>query len=127
MIKKLFTNDLYIKVDRNKFEAKNLSVGGLWESSYAEKPFTTERLLVGIFTEAEPALTKLVKKVLPKGFITKSPQVVIHPVAMVDGGLSEVEERIFKELALGSGAIKVFLHVGHELSDSEAIKLIHSA
>lgn len=127
MIKKLFTNDLYIKVGKNKFEAKNLSISGGWESGYAEKPFTTDRLLVGIFTAAEPILAKLVKKVLPKGFITKSPQVVIHPITMVDGGLSEVEERIFKELAFGSGAIKVVLHVGHELSDSEVIKLIRSA
>jgi rod shape-determining protein MreB and related proteins len=64
---------------------------------------------------------------LPKGFITKSPQVVIQPVAMIEGGLSEVEERIFKELALGSGAFKVVLHVGAELSDSEAVALIGSA
>jgi len=41
--------------------------------------------------------------------------------------LSEVEERIFKELALGAGAIKVALHIGSELTDSEAVKLIGSA
>jgi rod shape-determining protein MreB and related proteins len=127
MIKKLFTHDLYIKVSKNKFEAKNLSANGGWQSAYPESPFTTDRLLVGSFTAAETTLSELVKKMLPKGFITKSPQVVIQPVAMIEGGLSEVEERIFKELALGSGAFKVVLHVGAELSDSEAVALIGSA
>lgn len=126
MIKKLFTNDLYIKVGENKFEVKNISTNGNWESIYPESPFTTNRLLVGTFSAAEPALTKLIKSVLPKGFLSKSPQVVIHPVERVEGGLSEVEERIFRELALGSGAFKVALHVGPELTDSEAVKLIGS-
>jgi hypothetical protein len=126
MMKTLFTNDLYIKISKNKFEAKNLSLAGDWESISPETPFTTERLLVGTFTTAEATLAQLVKRVLPKGLFTKSPRVVMHPVAMVEGGLSEVEERIFKELALGSGAFKVALHIGSELSDSEAIKLIHN-
>ena len=124
MIKKLFTNDLYIKVSANKFEVKNISTNGGWKSVFPESPFTTSRLLVGNFSNAESALTRLVKSVLPKGIISKRPQVVIHPLSRVEGGLSEVEERIFKELALGSGAIKVVLHVGSELTDSEAVKLI---
>lgn len=127
MIKKLFVTDLYIKVSKNRFEAKNLSTDSSWQSITPDKPFTTSRLLVGTFTAAEPALKKLVKSLLPNGLIKKSPQVVIHPVAMVEGGLSEIEDRVFRELALGSGAFKVVLHVGSELSDSEAVKLIRSA
>ena len=127
MIKKLFTVDLYIKVRKNRFEAKDLSSNGNWEIIHPEHPFTTERLLVGTFSAAEPALTKLVKSITPRGFFKKSPQIVIQPMELVDGGLSEVEERIFKELAHGSGAHKVVLHTGSELTDSEAIQLIHSA
>jgi len=127
MIKKLFTNDLYIKVSENKFEAKNISMNGGWKTVFPELPFTTSRLLVGNFSNAESALTKLVKCVLPKSIISKRPHVVIHPLSRVEGGLSEVEERIFKELALGAGAIKVALHIGSELTDSEAVKLIGSA
>jgi len=127
MFKTLWTTDLYIKIGQNRFEAKNLSTNSRWESAYSEQPFTTDRLLVGTFTAAEPVLTQLVKSLLPKGFMKTSPRVVMHPVTMVDGGLSEVEERIFRELALGSGAFKAVLHVGSELSDSEAIKLINCA
>lgn len=127
MIKKLFTTDLYVKVSKNRFEAKNLSTNSEWKSIIPGRPFTTSRLLVGTFTAAEPALTKLVKELLPKGIIKKSPQIVVHPVEMVEGGLSEIEDRIFRELALGSGAVKVVLHVGHELSDAEAVNLVRSA
>jgi hypothetical protein len=127
MIKKLFTTELYVKVSKNRFEAKNLSSDSGWKSVIPERPFTTNRLLVGTFSAAEPALTKLVKMVIPKGIIKKSPQVVIHPIDMVEGGLSEIEDRVFRELALGAGAFKVVLHTGHELSDSEALNLIRSA
>ena len=63
MIKKLITTDLYIKVKTNRFEAKNLTSNGGWESIHAERPFTTNRLLVGTFSAAEPALIKLVNKI----------------------------------------------------------------
>lgn len=126
MIKKLFTVDLYIKVRKNRFEAKNLSSNSIWETIHSELPFTTERLLVGTFSAAEPALTKLMKNITPNSLFKKSPQVVVQPMELVHGGLSEVEERTFKELALGSGAFKVVLHTGPELTDSEAVKLIHS-
>jgi len=126
MIGKLFTNDLYIKVGRNQFEAKNISINGCWESLSSESPFTTSRLLVGHFSTAEPALKKLVTSILPKGIISRRAQVVIQPLSHIDGGLSEVEERIFRELALGAGAIKVALHIGSELTDSEVVKLIAS-
>ena len=126
MINKLFTNDIYIKVSENRFEAKNISTNGNWESIQPDQPFTTERLLVGTFSAAEPALTSLLKSISGNGIIRKSAKVVIHPIAKVEGGLSEVEERIFRELSLGAGAIKVALHTGPELTDSEALKLIRS-
>ena len=38
---------------------------------------------------------------------------------MIEGRLSEVEERVLRELAMGAGASKVVVWVGHELSDAE--------
>jgi len=127
MVKKLFTCDLYIKISANKFDAKNLSTNGSWQTAYPDQPFTTDRLLIGHFSSAESTLTQLIKNILPKSFIAKSPQVVIHPTSHVEGGLSEVEEHIFKELALGSGAHKAALHIGSELTDSGARILISRA
>lgn len=111
MLNTLFTHDIYVKISKNRLEAKNLS---------------TDRLLVGSFTTAEPALTQLLKGVLPASFLKKKARVVIHPMVMVEGGLSEIEDRVFRELALGAGACTVVLHVGSELSDSAAAELISS-
>lgn len=119
--------NLYVKVKKNRFEAKNLSTGEGWKSEVSIDPFTTERLLVGKFSSAESVLSKLIKNIQRKTFIKKSLRVIIHPIDMVDGGLPEAEERIFNELALGAGAFKVKLHLGKELSDSEAQKLLNGA
>jgi rod shape-determining protein MreB len=37
----------------------------------------------------------------------------------IDGGLSQVEDRVLKDLALSLGAQKVVVWIGHELSDNE--------
>jgi hypothetical protein len=58
-------------------------------------------------------------KVIGKGLFAGSPGVVIQPLEMTEGGLSEIEERVFRELAIGAGAAKVIVWLGHELSDSE--------
>ena len=125
-MQKLFTTTLYVKVYANKFAVKNVSENSNWISACPEIAFTTERLLVGKFSTSEPTLSKLIKEAVPKGLFTKRPMVVIQPIEKIEGGLSEVEERIFKELALGAGAIKVALHVGHELTDSEVAVLINN-
>jgi rod shape-determining protein MreB len=52
------------------------------------------------------------------GSFLKSRRLVMHPLEMVDGGVSEVEERVLLELA-GSDASKAVVWVGRELADSE--------
>tara|TARA_R110002095_G_scaffold69086_3_gene58815 strand:- start:1877 stop:2263 length:387 start_codon:yes stop_codon:yes gene_type:complete len=127
-MRKLFTSTLYVKVYANKISVKNVSDNGNWVSACPcpDIVFTTERLLVGNFSTAESLLRKLVKAAIPKALFTKRPMIVMQPVEKIEGGLSEVEERIFKELALGAGAIQVALHVGNELTDSEVAVLINN-
>jgi rod shape-determining protein MreB len=48
----------------------------------------------------------------------------MHPLEKIDGGLTQVEERLFHELAVGAGAAKVFVWVGAPLSDAEVISKI---
>lgn len=124
MIKKLFVADLYLKIRKNRFEIKNLTENGAWQIATPEQNFTTDRLLVGQFSAAEPVLKDLVKDVMPSGFMKKSAQILIQPIDMTEGGLCEVEKRIFTELGLGAGAFKVKLHVGEGLTDEEAKKLL---
>lgn len=50
------------------------------------------------------------------------PLVVIQPLEMIEDGLSEVEERVLREVAASAGARKVVVWVGHELSDAEVMR-----
>jgi hypothetical protein len=120
MLRALFSNDIYIKVYANRFVLRKLGDGVRSVTVMADEPFTTERLLVGQFAVAERLLKRGLKELVAGNWLAPSPVVVIHPLEKVEGGLSEVEERIFRELAAGAGARKVVVWLGRELSDAEA-------
>lgn len=46
---------------------------------------------------------------------------IIHPLEMVEDGLSEVEERLYRELAVSTGARNVIIYVGSPLTDTEVV------
>jgi len=97
MLKSFFSNTVYIKVYPNKFELKSIETGKSLSLTSPEA-FTTRRLLV------------------------LKPVVVIHPMSMMDDGLSEIEERVFYELASSAGARKVKVWLGHDLSDKDVLE-----
>ena len=125
-MKNFFAADIYVKIHPNKIEIKNISASKEWETAHAEKAFTTTRLLVGSFSEAEPLLTKLMKKAV-SGRLLKNIRALVQPMDKVEGGLSEIEDRIFKELAVSAGARSVVVHIGAELTDDDAISKINGA
>jgi rod shape-determining protein MreB and related proteins len=75
-------------------------------------PFTSRRLLVGDFSSASKCLEKGLKDIGASGFLKLlKPVLDIYPMEMSEGGLSEVENRLYKELGLGVQASKVNIHV----------------
>ncbi|OBU11755.1 hypothetical protein [Morganella psychrotolerans] len=97
------TTYLYIRLYPNKMIIRDVcSHREVTET--AEVPFTTSRLLVGDMLSAAKTLQKAVlqldpprplwKKLLPQNYA-----VLIHPMEMREGGLCNVEKRIFRELA----------------------------
>ena len=52
---------------------------------------------------------------------------MVHPLSRVEGGLSEIENRVFRELAPGAGAIVAVIHIGDALSDEEVCSLLSDA
>lgn len=69
-----------------------------------ETPFTTSRLLVGDMLSAAKTLQKTVSRLtspLPwwKKIFSPRYAVLVHPMEMREGGLCNVEKRIFRELA----------------------------
>lgn len=97
------TTYLYIRLYPNKMIVRDVSAHQE-VTEVAEIPFTTIRLLVGDMLSAVKTLQKAVlhldpprplwKKLLPQNYA-----VLIHPMEMREGGLCNVEKRIFRELA----------------------------
>jgi len=114
----LWSSTVYVRVRKNRFDLRHLE-SGAEASVVAEQPFTTARLLVGQFGAAELALRSAFKQLFAGRLFAVSPQVLIQPLEMAEGGLSEIEERVFREVAMGAGARKVAVWVGHELGDDE--------
>lgn len=106
---------LYIKVSKNSITVRNVCTQS---ELTANAEFTTNRLLIGNFSCAEKLLKKLLSQVAAKGLLKLPPMVVIHRLEMTEGGLAQIEQRIFMEIALGSGARKAIVHTGELLSDA---------
>lgn len=121
MLKSFFSNTVYIKVYPNKFELKSIETGKSLSLTSPEA-FTTRRLLVGQFSVADDVLSKGIRQLLAGRLLVRKPVVVIHPMSMMDDGLSEIEERVFYELASSAGARKVKVWLGHDLSDKEVLE-----
>ena len=126
-MKKLFTHELYIKVSRNTFRILSATSLGAEQAFTPTQPFTTQRLLVGQFSVAQDCLRQAIKSMTGKGWFPPTVVAVLHPLELIDGGLSEVEERVFRELALGAGARKVALWTGKELGPDDITNLLKNA
>jgi hypothetical protein len=110
---------LYVKVYKNRIDIKEIGAKQRPLTISPTKSFTTERLLVGEFSIAEKLLKNGLKQFKKTILLAFRPIVVIQPMEMVQNEISEVEKRLLKELALGSGAYKAVVWIGHELSDDE--------
>jgi rod shape-determining protein MreB len=101
----MFAKPLYVQVRENQFLVRNINDSRSFEKR-ANPVFSHQRMLVGNFTAAQECLKSLLSDARGSGFALSTP-VLIHPLERVDGGLTQIEERLFHELALGAGASKV--------------------
>lgn len=113
--------DLIVYIRKNHMEAVNLQN---LKTATGSASFTSTRLLVGDFPEAEALLNRLVEEVRSRGLFALKPRIVLQPLEMTEGGLSVVEERIFLELGTSAGARQVKVHVGPKLSPQTAAAVL---
>ena len=114
------TTLLYVQVQENHFEIRRIGRNPALITVPSARPFTTRRLLVGTFSVAERTLRDALRSRLR---LILRPVMVIHPMARIEEGLSEVEERLFRELGRSAGARRVVLHTGEDLSDAQVRRL----
>ncbi|KPA51971.1 rod shape-determining protein [Photobacterium lucens] len=72
-------------------------------------PFDHKRSFVGNFAYAEKLLQYAVREVLSNHRFAISPRIVMHQLEKVEGGLTDIEERVLKELAMVAGAREVLV------------------
>ena len=114
------SNTIYVQVYVNKFFVKHIERNEE-VTEKAPEAFTTTRLLIGDFLIAEKVLSKAMKTVGYNKWLSSKPTIVMHPMSMTDGGLSQVEDQILRELAVSVGARNSFVWVGEKLTNEEII------
>lgn len=84
-------------------------------------PFAHPRVPVGDFTVGEVVLAGLVRRFVKgiPGWLRPATRVLVHPVRMMEGGLTQIELRAFEELVHNVGARRLVVHEGGELADHE--------
>ena len=120
----MFATVLYVQARLDRFSVRNVSKGTSVERT-AQPSFSHQRSLVGDFTIAQALLKELVAEA-KQGFSLKT-EILIHPMERVEGGLTQIEERVFRELCAGAGASRVAVWVGAPLSDAQVLEKLRAA
>jgi len=81
-------------------------------------PFSHPRGILSDFNGGEKLLQLIIHKVLGKGLFTPLPAIVIHVMEKNEGGLTSIENRALREMAVGAGARAALVYEGDELNVS---------
>lgn len=81
--------------------------------------FNHSRIGIGDFTLAEQTLKQIFRRINASAWFKPPPTIIMHPLYRYDDEFTQIELRVFRELALGTGASKVMLCTGRELSQDE--------
>jgi rod shape-determining protein MreB len=84
-----------------------------------EANFSHPRMLVGDYAVAQQLMTLAMKQAYPTVLFPATPRVVMHPKEVLEGGFTEIEVRVLKEMALAAGARAVAVWQGADLSTDE--------
>ena len=117
----MLRSTFYVQVRPDRLIVRKVG-GGQSLDRMAPQPFSHPRTLLGNFVNAEFFLKKLVAEI--GGGLLLKPAMLIHPLERIDGGLTQIEERAFQELAVGAGASKVKVWTGEALTDAQVLETL---
>jgi rod shape-determining protein MreB len=113
----------YAQVFKNRIKL-SIPVKGIVVEEFGE--FSHPRSLIGQFEVGEKAMAKAISRAYPGKLIKPRPFLVIHPKEILEGGLTQIEERALMEMGLGAGASRVKVWQGADLDTEQLDELIKS-
>ncbi len=122
ILRRFFKDDfLYIKLWKDEVEIINVNNGKRIREK-SNIPFSSSRLLIADFEVAENFLKRVINKLKRANKIKRYNTILVHPMEFVEGGISEVEERIFLESfeRLNGRIVKIW--DGEELSNKQVLR-----
>lgn len=93
---------------------KVLAIGNK-ASNNCNNPFSHPRVIFSEFHVGEILLQEIIKNIMPKGIFSPSPAIIIQPMEKIEGGLTMIEIRAFKEMGYGAGGRAVVVYEGKPL------------
>lgn len=114
-------NFLYVKLWKNEAQITDVLNGkSTREKSNIE--FSNDRLLIADFYEAISFLKSLINKMKKDCWVKRYNSILVHPMELIEGGISEVELRIFVETFESVGGRVVKVWDGEELNSKQVIE-----
>ena len=118
-----WSRTLYVQIRTDEFLVRDLERKSE-RRAIAEKPFSTQRLLIGEFPEAEATFKRALADTWRERWLRAAPVMLMHPLEKLEGGLAGVERRALIELALGQGARRAaIVRIGPVLDDVTALSV----
>ena len=111
---------IYLRIYADRFAIKNIDSGESRDIP-RDQQFVSPRMLIGDFTMAQQQMKEAVKGVR-RGL--RAPEILIHPMERIEGGVTQVEYRVFVELGLGAGGSRVGVYTGPVLAGDAVRKAI---
>ena len=115
------TKYYYVQWRTNELTVKRLQTGTTIRRK-SKKPFSNDRLILADFETAEQFLRTIIRELEPRSIIPGQIDMVVHIMEAVPGGLSQVEQRAFRDSAehVGARGVMISEHK-HSLSDQQVI------
>lgn len=124
MIRKIIPpHVVYVRVGMNYFEIKILNKTKLIRNTSLQK-FSNSRLLIADFPLASALLNKSLKRMLKIKTFSRTLIMVIQPVAILEGGLTNVERMVLTDIGGHAGAAEVHIDESEKELSEEQIKRI---
>lgn len=110
----------WIALDKAKGKEKIIAIGREAKhlsdtTKLVVNPFSHPRSFIGSFMLAEKILQHGVFMIHGSVFGAK-PRIIMHQLEKIEGGLTDIEERVLRELASGMGAKQVLIHTGSKIN-----------